>query len=461
VAEPAPDYLIDLVVKNGTVLTMDGERTVLTSGAVAIDQGAIIWIGPDAEAAAIPAEQVIDAHGGIVMPGLFDTHFHTGQHMLRGKLVELGAKRHLKMPIWKNYLIPFESVLTEDDMYLSAKLAYANLLRSGTTCFADAGGPHPDQMARAALETGIRGAVAQSTVDMGTGMPDSALMSTQAAIDTNIELVKRWAAEGEGRVTAWLSLRQIIVCTPELWHTFAEVSAELGCRIHTHLAEGTYEVDFTTENYGKRPADWLDSIGFMSDRTHFAHSVLLSDSEVELMGHRHVSVGHCPVGNFRIGPPKVHALRRAGVRVGLGSDGASSGTIDIFQAARTFRTGFQAVFATPWHVFAEQDDIDFVHMATIGGAEAMGLDDIVGSVEVGKRADLLVVEGDFLDALPALDPVFIVARCATGRDVTNVVVDGRVVVRDRRLLTIDEEALKDEVKERSVAIMKRFDAVAA
>src|ERR1700712_2362261 len=167
----APEHLIDLVVKNGVLLTMDADRTVITSGAIAIDQGVIIWIGADREAAAIPAEQVIDAHGSIVMPGMFDTHFHTGQHLLRGKLVELGAKRHLKMPIWKNYLIPFESILDEDDMYLCARLAYANLLRSGTTCFADAGGPHPDQMGRAALELGIRGVVAQSTLDMGSGLP--------------------------------------------------------------------------------------------------------------------------------------------------------------------------------------------------------------------------------------------------------------------------------------------------
>jgi 5-methylthioadenosine/S-adenosylhomocysteine deaminase len=459
VLQPAPDYLVDLVVKNAVVLTMDAAGTVLDRGALAIDQGDIVWMGPDAAAGAIPAEQVIDAHGGIVMPGLLDTHFHTGQHLLRGKLVELGAQRHLKMPIWKNYLIPFESVLTEDDVHLCATLAYANLLRSGTTCFADAGGPHPDQMARAALETGIRGIVAWSTVDMGEGLPPGAKTSTREAVDRNIELVKRWAVEGEGRVSAWLSLRQIIVCTPELWHTFAEASAELGCGIHTHLAEGTYEVDFTTEHYGQRPAEWLDSIGFMSERTHFAHSILLSDAEVETMGRRHVSVGHCPVGNFRIGPPKVHALRRAGVRVGLGSDGASSGTIDILQASRTFRTGFQAVFATPWHVFAEQDDLDFLHLATTGGAEALGLGDLVGTLEVGKRADLLVVESDFLDALPALDPVFVISRCATGRDVTDVVVDGRVVVRNRKLLTVDEDALKDAVKERSKAIMARFGAL--
>ena len=131
----------------------------------------------------------------------------------------------------------------------------------------------------------------------------------------------------------------------------------------------------------------------MSERTHFAHSILLADSEVETMGHHHVSAAHCPVGNFRIGPPKVHALRRAGVRVGLGSDGASSGTVDILQINRAFRTGFQAVFATPWHVLAEQDDIDFLHMATQGGAEIVALKvGDTGGIEVVARVEVIVAQ---------------------------------------------------------------------
>lgn len=453
---PAPTYLIDLVVTNGTVVTMDGDRTVLHDGAVAIDQGRILWVGPSSEAGVIPAQEVLDAHGGIVAPGLVDTHFHTGQQLLRGKLAELAARRHLKMPVWRNYLLPFESVLSEEDMYLSARVAYANLLRGGTTCFSDAGGPHPDQMARAALELGIRGTVAVSTVDRGL-VPESRA-ATAAAVDRNVSLVKRWKDEGRGRVRGWLSLRQITVCTEELWRTLSEAAVELDCRIHTHLAEGTYEVDFTTEQYGLRPAQWLESIGALSDRLHAAHSILLSDDEVATMGRRDVSVAHCPQGNFRIGPPKVPALRQAGVRVGLGSDGASSGTVDLLEAGRVSRIGLQTAQATPWHVFSVQPDEEFLRMATLGGAEALGLADVTGSLEVGKRADLIVVESASLETVPALDPVFVLTRCASGRDVRSVVVDGSVVMRDRRLLTVDEGALMADAQERSAAIMARFEA---
>jgi 5-methylthioadenosine/S-adenosylhomocysteine deaminase len=455
---PPPIYLIELLVINGCIVTMDAEATVIESGAVAIDLGRIIWVGPAREAHGIPAQEVLDAHGAIIAPGLIDTHFHTGQHLLRGKIAELASRRHLKMPIWKNYLIPFESVLTEEDMYLSARLAYTNLIRCGTTCFSEAGGPHPDEMARAALEVGIRGTVAGSTVDTGEGLPAGAKTTTAQAVDRNVALVKRWRDEGQGRVTGWLSLRQITVCSEELWRTLGEAAIDLDCRIHTHLAEGTYEVDFTTERFGKRPAEWLESIGLLSDRLHAAHSILLSDDEVGLLGQRHVSVAHCPIGNFRIGPPKIPALLRAGVRVGLGSDGASSGTIDLFEASRASRVGLQTAFATPWHVFSELSDYDYLRLATLGGAEALDLGTVTGSIEAGKQADLMVVDDASLDSLPALDPVFILAHCASGRDVQSVVIAGRVVMKERRLLTVDEAALADEVREGSAAIMARFES---
>lgn len=463
--EPAPEappqYLVDLVVRNAVVVTMDEQHRVLASGALCIDQGEIVWIGNDVDVLGVPSEQVIDAHGAIVMPGMVDTHFHTGQHLMRGLIAEVAQRTHVKLPVWRNYNVPFETSLTEDDVLLSGRLAYANMLRAGTTCFSDAGGPHPDQMAKAALETGIRGFVALSTMDMGDNLPAGSRMTTAEAIDRNIELVKRWSVEGEGRVGAYMSLRQIIVCTPELWRAFAEISAELGCRVHTHLAEGTYEVDFTTEHYGLRPAEWLDSIGFLSERSHLAHSILLTDDEVVTMGARRVSVGHCPQGNFRIGSPKVNALRRAGARVGLGSDGAISGAIDLLQSSRALRTGLQATFGTPWHEFSTITDVDLLHLCTLGGADALGLGAATGSLEVGKRADLLVVDNDALEMLPAVDPVFVLTRCATGHDVRTVVVDGRIVMRDGRLLTVDEEALRAEVRVRSRSIMNRFEAAAA
>ena len=213
----------DLLVLGGDLVTMGADRRVVRDGALAVSEGKISWIGPVSEAKGrIKASRTLEASGRILLPGLVDTHFHTGQQLLRGKITELARRRQLKLPIWRNYLIPFESVLTEEDMYLSSQIAYANLLRVGTTCFTDAGGPYPDQMARAAVELGIRALVALSTMDMGEGLPASMRFTTKEAIERNVTLIKTWGVSAtERRVGAWLSLRQLLVCSRELWETFA------------------------------------------------------------------------------------------------------------------------------------------------------------------------------------------------------------------------------------------------
>jgi 5-methylthioadenosine/S-adenosylhomocysteine deaminase len=229
------------------------------------------------------ATRRIEAAGRIVLPGLVDTHFHTGQQLLRGKITELARRRQLKLPIWRNYLIPFESVLTDEDMYLSAQIAYANLLRVGTTCFTDASGPHPDEMARAAMDLGIRGLVAQSTMDVGDGLPASMKFSTVEAIERNVSLIKTWGVSAvERRVGAWLLLRQLLVCSREPWEAFRDLSDESGSRVHIHLAEGTYEVEYAAEHWGTRPTEYLEELGFLGPRVHAAHSILLSANEIDL-----------------------------------------------------------------------------------------------------------------------------------------------------------------------------------
>src|SRR5438067_964255 len=198
---------VDLLVRGGAVVCLDRAGRTFADGAIAIKGKNIRWVGPAREARRFRAKSVIDASGTIAMPGLIDAHFHTAQQFLRGRIAALGRKRRLKNPIWKNYYIPFEAMLEPEDVYLSGLLAYTNMIRVGTTCFAEAGGPHPDEMGRAALESGIRGFIALSTVDQGAWVPRPMMMSTRQALERNVALVKRW--RGNGRVGAWLALRQI------------------------------------------------------------------------------------------------------------------------------------------------------------------------------------------------------------------------------------------------------------
>ena len=456
---------VDILVQGCAVVTMDDAGTVLDDGAIAIADGAIAWVGAASEARGrFQAATTLDGKGRIALPGLIDGHVHTGQQLLRGKLAQLARRRPLKIPIWKNYYIPFEGMLDPEDVYLSGMVAYTNMLQVGTTCFAEAGGPHPDEMARAAVDVGLRGFVALSTVDQsrGTGaaVPGSMLMTTQQALERNIGLVKRW--RDHERVQAWLALRQIIVCSPELIRDMAQAARELDVKIHTHLAEGTYEVDYALENFGKRSAEWLADMGVLDHHLHCAHSVTLSPEEVDLYVRYKPSACHCAFNNYAIGHPPLLEMWRRGVAIGLGTDGAAAwSSLDIFQVAHAAKVGQQALWGTPNHIRTALSSDELLKIATRGGARALGLGEQIGSLEAGKRADLLLVETGDMDQFPPVDPLFVASSLTVGRDVRDVIVDGKLVMRNREILTVDMEKLHAQLAQRLPEIMARFDTLVA
>ncbi|MET0719167.1 MAG: amidohydrolase family protein, partial [Pseudoxanthomonas sp.] len=384
VAAGAPQR-VDILVEGCAVVTMDDAGTVLDNAAIAIANGAIVWIGAACEARGrFTAGTVLHGSGRIAMPGLIDGHLHTGQQLLRGKLASLARRQPLKIPIWKNYYIPFEGMLEPEDMYLSGMVAYTNLLQVGTTCFAEAGGPHPDEMGRAAMEVGVRGFIALSTVDQnrGTGapIPGSMSMTTDQALERNISLVRRWSSNE--RVQAWLALRQIITCSPELIRGIAAAAKELDVKIHTHLAEGTYEVDYSLENFGRRPAEWLADMGVLNEHLHCAHSVTLSPEEMDLYVRYKPSACHCAFNNYAIGRPPLIEMWRRGVAIGLGTDGAAAwSSLDIFQVAHAAKVGQQAAWGTPNHIRTALSSDELLKIATRGGARALGIEDKIGSLE--------------------------------------------------------------------------------
>ena len=462
--EQAAPRRVDILVRGCDVVTLDDAGSVLRDAAIAIAGGRIAWIGPVGDAGGFSADTVLDGTGRIAMPGLIDTHVHTAQQLLRGKLSELGRRRPLKIPVWKNYYIPFEGTLTPEDVQLSGLVAYTNMLRVGTTCFAESGGPHPDAMGQAALEVGIRGFVALSTVDqndgIGAAVPASMLMTSEQAWQRNVDLVQRWS--GEERVKASLALRQIIVCSPGLIQAMAASARELGVKIHTHLCEGTYEIDYALERFGKRPTEWLDELGVLGSHLHCAHSVLLSPEEVDLYVRHGLSVAHCALGNYAIGQPRLIEMWRRGVDIGLGTDGAAGfGTLDIFQVAHVARVGQQAVAGTPNHIRTPISSEEILRIATRGGARALGIAADIGSLEVGKKADLLLVDCTEMDQVPVYDPLFVAATVVVGRDVRSVIIDGKLVMKEREILTVDMEALRARLQRQAPEIMARFEALVA
>lgn len=455
---------IDLLITGCDIVTMDDAGTVLSDAAIAVSDTRIVWMGSHADASRLPSpSSYLDGHNRVALPGMIDAHVHTAQQLLRGKLAELSRKGPLRNPPWKNYYVPFEALLSPEDVHLSGLVAYTNMLRVGTTFFAEAGGPHPDEMGRAAKDVGIRGLIALSTTDQNTGVggsaiPSGMMMTTDQAYSRNVELVKRW--RNEKLVQASLSLRQIIVCSPELIAAMGEAARDLDVKIHTHLAEGTYEVDYALEHFGKRPTEYLNDLGVLTHHLHCAHSVILSPEEVDLYQEHRVSACHCAMGNYGIGIPRLQEMWRRGIAIGLGTDGAASaGTLDMFEVVHCARVGQQASVGHAFHTRTPMSNEELLRVATRGGARALGFDSELGSLEIGKRADIILVDKSEPNQMGAIDPLFIASTLVVGRDVRSVIVNGRTVMKEREILTVDVEEIRHRLARRRPEIMARFDAL--
>jgi 5-methylthioadenosine/S-adenosylhomocysteine deaminase len=448
---------IDLLVMGASIVTFDDQATEIADGAIAIAGNKIVWLGPAAQSSELfQPKEIINAEGLIAMPGFVDCHVHTAQQFLHGKLSAVRRRGELKSPMWSRYLIPFESGLEPEDVYCSGLAAYASMISSGTTCFLEAGGPFPDEMGRAADEIGIRGRIALSTMDMDESIPAGSRFSTDQALKKNEELVQRW--KNHPRVNAWLSLRQIMVNTTELTAGMTGLSRQLDTPIHTHLAEGSYEVDYAIQTWGLRPAEYLESIGALHDKVHAAHSVLLSLNELDLYQSRNVSACHCSFNNYTMGAPRVLEMLHRKIRLGFGTDGAATrGSLDMFEVVHAATVGQQAVGGTPYHIDPPITHEQMLTAAIRGGARAARLEQQVGSLEAGKLADLILVESASFSQFPNFDPTITLAESTVGPNVRTVIIDGRVVMKDRVLLTVDLASMKQRLARQYGTLMDRFE----
>jgi 5-methylthioadenosine/S-adenosylhomocysteine deaminase len=452
--QPEP-RAFDLLITGCHVVCFDQANTILDNGAIGILGNRIAWLG--SAAGPIPAaRETLHAPNTIAMPGLIDCHVHTAQQFLHGKLQAIQRRGELRQPMWKRYLIPFESGLTPEDVYASALAAYAAMIRSGTTCFLEAGGPFADQMGQAADEIGIRGRIALSTMDAEEDLPPNMRCSTAAALRRSEELVLRW--KEHPRVNAWLSLRQIMVNSDALRVGMRELSHALGAPIHTHLAEGTHEVDYSIAHWGVRPVEYLEQSQCLDHYIHAAHSVLLSPHEMDLYAQRDVSACHCALNNYRIGVPRVVEMMRRGIRLGFGTDGAATrASLDMFQVLHGAVLGQQVVAGTPYHFDLPVSHEQILAQALRGGAAAARLADSIGALEIGKLADIILVGTEDPDQFPLVDPLITLAESAVGRDVKSVVIDGRIVLRDGQLTTVDLAPMREHLRSQYRRIMERYD----
>ena len=418
-----------VLLRNAAVVTVDSARSVIR-GDVLIEGGRVSAVGPGLRKA---GAEVIDCTGCAIIPGLVQAHVHLCQVLFRNHADGLELLDWLSQRIW-----PFEAAHTARSLALSARLGLAELLLGATTSVLDmATVRHSESVFEAAVESGIRYTGGKCMMDAGTGPLRE---SRAGSLRESERLGKRWHGAGDGRIRYALCPRFVLSCSRGLLEGVRDLSARHGWLVHTHASENEAEVAKVRELTGDDNVAWFERLGLCGPRTVLAHCVHLTAREMRILARTKTSAVHCPGANLKLasGIAPVPRLLKAGVNVALGGDGAPcNNTLDAFHEMRLAATLHLPRFGPRAMPAAE-----VLAMATIRGARALGLEAEIGSIEPGKRADLAVVDLSQPHCAPPGDDLHAtLVYCARASDVTQVLVGGRRIVRDRRLLTLDAAAL--------------------
>ena len=425
---------------------MDDSFTIHRRGGVAISGDSIVAVGADADAYA--AVETIDCQGRVVMPGLVNAHTHVPMTLLRGLADDL------RLDVWlMGYMMPVEREFVNPDFVtLGTRLGCAEMIRSGITCFADMY-YFEDAIAQATADAGMRALCAQTVLRFPT--PDAHSYEDSLALAR--AFIERW--RGHPLIVPAPAPHAPYTCTPEILRACAELAVEFDVPLHTHLAETTFEVDNSRREHGMPVVPWAKKQGLFDAKVLAAHCVHVDDGEIRALKNFNAGVAHNPTSNLKLGAgiAPVARMLELGVDVGIGTDGpASNNDLDMFEEMRLaalLAKGGSPAGGDPTAVPARAA----LAMATRLGARAVHLDHLTGSLEPGKRADLIVVDLDRLHNVPSFDrdPNAVYARlvyASKSTDVVDVMCNGRWLMRDRALLTLDERALRDAAREQATRV---------
>ena len=420
---------MSVLIKNGTLVTMDNRNSIVRGDLLIRDQ-LIGEIGGTRQT----ADTVIDADGCAVIPGFVQTHIHLCQTIFRGAADDLALIDWLKQRVW-----PMEAAHSPASIRASARLGIAELIKGGTTsALTMETVNHTGEVFKVVEESGFRATVGKCMMDKGDEVPRALQEQTANSIDESVTLLEEWHGKANGRIRYCFAPRFAVSCTRELLEKVAGLARARGVMIHTHASENTKECEMVEQETGLRNITYLDSLGLTGRHVALAHCVHLSDEEIEILRTTQTNVAHCPSSNLKLGSgiaPIVKLLEQ-GVSVSLGADGAAcNNRLDMFTEMRTAALLQKALLLRPEVLPASRA----LRMATIDGARALGLDAEIGSIEVGKRADVALVRLDRLHSTPVEDVVSAVVYSAQPDDVDTVLIDGELVLRDGKLLTIDEK----------------------
>ncbi|MBU0732996.1 MAG: amidohydrolase [Proteobacteria bacterium] len=430
----------DIVIKNGTILTMDENNSVFEKAQLCIKGDIISKVGT-IDGGAFEAEKTIDAGGGLLLPGLVNGHTHSAMSLFRGLADDLPLMEWLQ-----RYIFPAEKRIDGDFVHLGALLACAEMIMSGTTTFCDMY-LFEDQVAEAASKANMRCLVGEVLYDF----PSPNYGELEKGFEYTESLIRKW--RDHPLISIAVELHSLFTCSPDLLTRANEIALNHHAPLIIHVAETLSEIAEVKKTYGKTPVDHLDSLGLLGPHLIADHAVHLNESEIMKIAEHDVKVIHNPESNMKLaaGIAPIPKLLTCGVTVGIGTDGcASNNNLDLFtemdMAAKLHKV--QAMDPTL------MDAVTVLKMATIQGARALGLSDITGSLEEGKKADVIIVDTNKPHLTPMYNPFSHLVYSARGNDVTHSIINGRLVMENRKLLTLDLEEIMKQANEKSVEVRK-------
>ncbi len=437
-------------ITNAIIFTVDPNNRVIPNGTLLVEGDRIVAVGPSTSIAIPDNIPCTDCRGQFaLLPGLIDSHSHSS--LLRG------VTENMQLLDWLPHYQLEHRALTEEDAFHAARLCYLEALKNGTTCVLDMY-RFMERCADAATEIGIRVNLAPYAADM----PGKDFFATPAE---NQRLIHSHHNTRNGRVQVWMGLEHLFYCTPSAYQHAVHCAREYGVRIHTHACEQKEEEMAVLQQFGRRSISMLDHYGLLGEHTTIAHCVWLNDDEIQRLADTGTRVAHCPISNAKLasGIARVPEMRAAGISVGLGTDGnVCNNNLDLFEEMK-----FASLLQKASRLSATVLPADtLLRMATIDGARALGMDQHIGSIEAGKRADFILLDLQ----TPNLTPVAINDRggnllwnlvfSARGSNVSDVWVDGRQLLRNRIPTQVCEQTLLETAQRCALGLMERCDAIA-
>jgi cytosine/adenosine deaminase-related metal-dependent hydrolase len=452
--------MVDIYVRGGWIITMDNERRIIRSGGVAIEDGVIIDVGKQDQLDKdykFYADILINAERDIVLPGLINTHVHLAQGLLRSCADYLSLIEWLKDRVW-----PLQGNYTKQEALASAKLVVLEMIKTGTTTFLETGlvGRYgPDEIIEMIYSTGMRAAIARHIMDLrGYATRENILHeglveTREYSLNDTVRLIKKYHGWGN-KIWIWFGPRTPGAVSTELYREIVAKARELNTGITMHLSEVRDDVEYTIKNFGKRPIEFAHWLGLTGRNVILVHVVWVEDFEIKILAETQTNVSHNPSSNMKLasGAARISDMLKYGVNVTLGTDGGpSNNSYDLMREMKHAALLQPLRTLKPDAIRAE----DILEMATIRGAKALMIDHLVGSIERGKRADLIIIDYWQPHLHPLNNPISHLVYAASGYDVKHSIIDGKIVMFNRRILTVNEEEVITEAEKAAWSLYER------